>query len=728
MQLPQSGISSAEDEIDLRALWKSVTTYKWRLLMLSTLMTFIAALFVLQMTPVYRAHATLLIEIDRNNLLNIEEVVGIDTSKSEYINTQFEVIKSSSNLERVVKSLGLHKNEAFVGTPGKTGGLQATLSDWFDFIPAPIVEPISPEEQAQLHLRTAIDKVAGMLSVQPVGGTHLARLQVESSDARLAQRIADEVGRQFIDMDREARIDKTEEANNWLQQKLDELSVELNSSEMALTEFLKANDIVDVEGVKGLISQELLSLSQRIARAEDKQNQAVTLYETIQDSQDQPTEVLKNLTDIAKANAIQETNRAYLNARSDYLELAEVYGPKHPTLQQAKTELDSLERELNQVVQEVIRNAERNLNSATQELNVLESQLSATREEYQRLATKESEYRRLVRTVETNRSLYDTFLVRIKETELAGNFGTSVARITEYATLPTSPVKPKKAPIIVMAFIGTLGFGIFVVLLLEALNDTVRSPEDIEQLLKQRLIAALPSLKLPRNKEVSPYQFFAKDTPLFAESVRTMRTALTLSKREKNSKVIMVTSSVPNEGKSTVSSNLALALGQMQKILLIDADLRKPSLGKRYNIPPYTPGLTDAINQDEEAENCIVRDDTDTLDIMPAGQISPNPQELLSQDQFAQLLKAMAEKYDRVIIDTPPSMAVSDAMIIAEHVDAVVYVVQEDTTRLKPIREGIDSIIDAHGRIAGVVLNRVAAKRGSQYSYYGYGYGDNYSS
>ncbi|WP_119394262.1 GumC family protein [Salinibius halmophilus] len=718
----------AEELIDLRAIWNTINAYKWRLLSLSLLVTFIAGLVVLQVTPTYRATSTLLIESERNNLLSIEEVVGIDTSKKEYFQTQFEVLKSSAIAQRVVDELQLDEHELFIGT-GEPTGWQATLRGIFSFIPEPVTEALSAEEQAAENRQTAIDVLRENLSISPIRNTQLVKISFESPDPELAARIADEVGVQYIEADLESRVEKTEEANAWLEERLEELSVELNSSENALNAFRQENDIVDVEGIKGLVSQELVDLSQRISRAEDRLNQAELVYGVIQANRDQPVEVLKNIGELASEGSVSAVNNELVRARAQFEELSKVYGPKHPRILGVQAQINSLDAELTAAIRELVNNAERDVLSAREEVNVLRRQLTDTRADYQALTAQESQYRRLLRAVETNRGLYDTFLSRIKETELAGDFGNAIARFTDRAVTPKFPVKPNKKLVVALAFVGTLGLGIVVVFLLDALNDTVRSKDDVEQKLQQRVLSALPELKIGRKKVLSPYQFFDANTPNFAEAVRTMRTALTLSKREKNSKIIAVTSTLPNEGKSTVSANLAIALGQMQSTLLIDADLRKPSLGKRFDIDQFNAGLTDMINGDAELSECIVRDEKDTIDILPAGQFTPNPLELLSSEAFATVLNSLREHYDRIIIDTPPAMAVSDPLIIAEHADAVLYVVKEDSTRLKPAQEGISRVIEAHGRVAGVVLNTVAAKRSKTYEYgygYGAGYGDNY--
>ncbi len=715
----------AEELIDLRAIWNTLNSYKWRILSLALLVSFITGLVVLQMTPTYRATTTLQIETGRNNLLAIEEVYGLDTSRQEYLLTQFEVLKSSSLAERVVRSLELHLNPDFM--PDSISRRQQ-LAELMPFLPLELPELLDPNEQEQVKFEAAVRKLRANLGVNPIRRTQLVTISFDSEHPVLAKEIANELGRQYILADRELRQSGNLEANAWLEERLADLSIQLIEAEENLNSFRQANDIVDVSGIRGLVDQRLIELTQRIARAEDRANQAEGVFQVIQANRDQPVDVLKNISVIANADSVRQTNASLTNARARLQELQKIYGPRHPNIQRQEAEIASFEQDLTNAVRELANNAERDLQATREELRRLNVELRATRQEFQTLSTQESEFRRLERNVDTNRRLYDTFVSRIQETELTGDFGSPIARFTDQAAIPQHPFKPNKKLIIALAFVATAGLGIVVVFLLDALNDTIRSPDDVEQKLQQRIISALPTLKLKRNQDLPAYQFFDNKTPGFAEAVRTMRTALTLSKRDKNSKVLCVTSTLPAEGKSTTALNLAFALGQVQRTLLIDADLRKPSLGKRLGHAPFTPGLSDLVNGDVKLEEVIIRDEQDCIDLLVAGQYAPNPLELLSSNQFKQLLLSVRDQYDRVIIDTPPAMAVSDSQVISELSDAVLYVIKEDSTRIKPAMEGISRVLEAHGRISGVVLNKVAQKRAKHYSYYGYqdGYGTNY--
>ena len=225
------------------------------------------------------------------------------------------------------------------------------------------------------------------------------------------------------------------------------------------------------------------------------------------------------------------------------------------------------------------------------------------------------------------------------------------------------------------------------------------------------------------------YQFVPSKQKSYAESMRTVRTSVVLSGIDKPHKTVLLTSSVPSEGKSTSAINLAVALGQMERVLLIDADMRKPTIAKVLNLPPNTPGLSNLVAGTADKDDCILQMEDANIDVLTAGLIPPNPSELLSSQKFADLLSKFAEEYDRIIIDSPPTLLVSDALLISKVVDAVVYVIRSDITSHNTARTGDNRLLAAKAPLIGVVLNKVNMKRAAQYygtysAYYAYGYGN----
>ncbi|GEA11480.1 CpsD/CapB family tyrosine-protein kinase [Alteromonas sp. KUL49] len=278
------------------------------------------------------------------------------------------------------------------------------------------------------------------------------------------------------------------------------------------------------------------------------------------------------------------------------------------------------------------------------------------------------------------------------------------------------------------AFVVSLGFGIFVAIALDFLNSGIRSVDDIERKLGYRMMGLIPWQPHKKKEDLALREYFNSQNHTFAESIRTLRTSIQLLDFTGERNVVMITSSVPKEGKTTVSTNLAFALGQLGKTILIDADLRKPSIAKRFDIPNFQPGLANVIAGTHTFEECLTNDTNSGIDILTSGPVSPNPQEMLMSQKFKSLIKALKKSYDHVIIDTAPTQAVSDSIIVSDTCDSLLYVVKADSTSDKLISGGLNRFMHVGKRIDGIVLNQVDIKKaGANYAYTGYydsyGYG-----
>ena len=295
------------------------------------------------------------------------------------------------------------------------------------------------------------------------------------------------------------------------------------------------------------------------------------------------------------------------------------------------------------------------------------------------------------------------------------------------ASPPPFSSKPKRTLIVIGAFVLSFMFGVALAIVLEAINSGIRSVDDVERKLSQRMLGIIPWQPHKRKEDLALRHFFDPTHHLFSESVRTLRTSLQLLNLDKKSQTLLVTSSVPKEGKSTVSINLAFAIGQLNKVLLLETDLRKPSLAKQFSLPGFQPGVANLIAGTSKFEECIVHDEQSNIDMLCAGTLPPNPQELLASEAFSVLMQTLRDKYDYIVIDSAPVQAVSDAVLVSKHCDSMLYVVKADSTSQKVINIGLSRFIEVGLRIDGVVLNQVdlkAAKKTGEYSgfYDQYGY------
>ncbi|UTV30457.1 polysaccharide biosynthesis tyrosine autokinase [Photobacterium atrarenae] len=357
--------------------------------------------------------------------------------------------------------------------------------------------------------------------------------------------------------------------------------------------------------------------------------------------------------------------------------------------------------------------------AALQQEASLNQALKDKKDEYQQLIIQEAKYDALKRDVESNRQLYNLFLNRQKETSATSDLKSTNARFSDYALPPLQPTKPQKAKTVAIATMTMMVLTILLAFMLESFRSTIEKPDEIEDKLNLQALGALPLIK-PKNyrkKGLDAHLFFDSKQQGFTESVRTIRTSLRLQLMNHSGKRIAVTSSIPEEGKTTTSINLAIAMGTMEKVLLIDCDLRKPAIGKSFGLSKDHPGLINLLVMGEPLEACLYHDAQSGIDILTAGESTPSPQELLGSEQFAALLATLEAQYDRIVIDTPPALVVSDALIMGQQTGSVVMVVKAGT-KLNEVQAAIAKMTKHNIPIHGVVLNQVDRQHTQYDSYY----------
>jgi len=389
-----------------------------------------------------------------------------------------------------------------------------------------------------------------------------------------------------------------------------------------------------------------------------------------------------------------------LAARARVSELSQRYGSKHPKLIAAKMEL---------------ARAQAALNRGKSKIRLLGRQ--------------DIRLKALQHEVDSTRKLYETFLNRLRETDQASTLIMTTARIIDPAIVPLTPAKSKKKMIVVAAFVLTLAAGIGLIILLDMLDSTIHSIKQVETKLGMPMLGLLPLLKF-KSKQSAAERLNAMangNHHQFTEAIRTIRTGIMLSAIDNPHKVILVTSSVPGEGKSTVAANLAIAMGKLERVLLLDADLRRPTVGKHFGMNTKERGLSELVSGAATFKDCLERNEEYNIDVMHAGIIPPNPLELLASNRFKAVLKSMENHYDRIIIDSTPVQAVSDALVLSKFAKGVVYVVKADATPDRVIKNCFKRLQEVDAPIIGVVLNQVDIKKSARHGYEDYeGYYDHY--
>jgi capsular exopolysaccharide synthesis family protein len=527
----------------------------------------------------------------------------------------------------------------------------------------------------------------------------------------------------------------TEEAAEFLTKRTNELRQELSASEKKLQDYMAAQELVNVTGVKSVAIKQIEQTTSYLVSARQEFTKANNVYKQVQKLRGFPSEVFESIPAVLNHSLVQSLKTAELDTEKKISELKERYGEKHPKIIAKQAELNTARSNTAKQIELVIEGITKEYEMAYANVTALEQSLEMNKNKIKKLNRKEYQLRVLQRDVDVNRQLYDLFLTRFKETNASQDvqkLQSTVGRVIENALSSSIPYKPKKKRIVAISLV--LGFLLSTLLafLLEYLDNTLKDSEDVEQKLGLPLLGSLPKLKVGKGKKdkFKPQWMFLKEPKSpFSEAVRTIRTGIMLSGIDTPQKVLIVTSSVTGEGKTTLAINQAFALGQMDKTLLIEADMRRPSMAKLFGLNSKAPGLSELVAGTRKFEECIRHlgeGEDGGIDVIVSGMVPPNPLELLASKRFKEILGQLAQDYKYIVIDSAPTMPVSDASVLAKHASELVYVVKANATPHQIVREGLKRLRQVNVSVNNVVLNQLPIKKSSRYHYSKYAYYKNY--
>lgn len=714
------------DEIDLFKIWAILWRRKWAIVGFSMLVSLLVGLFQLTVSPTYRAETTVLIEGKPSSVGAIEHAYGRDTAGSEYLPTQLELFKSRALAERVVRQLNLVAHPEF--SAQEQEGLFALLKKLFGVLDirrlAPnstALDPATAEALEALRFDEVTRAFMTRIKVIPQGKSTLVKVQVEMSDPHMAAKAANALAKGLIESQMEAAVEVSTGASTWMNGRLVSLREQLKVSEERLQRYREAENLVDVGGVSTISAAELARTGDRLIDARLQLAEAESQYRQVQANRGN-WEKLAAIPVVLGHPQVQQFKAEETKARAKVEERSKRYGAQHPQMEAARSELNAVAASLRGQIVQVVAGIERNYQLAVANQKSLQASFNRIKSQLQNISRKEFKLRELKSEVDANRSLYNAFGNRLKETAATSDLDIVSVRIVDPAIVPTMPVGQRKVLVVTLSAVLCLILGAALTLLYEALNNTFKSVDQVEEQLNIPVLGVAPRLSTTLGCELG--QLYGRDLDRrFSESVRTMRTGIVLSGLKQPHKVLLVTSSIPGEGKTTVSTNLACALGQMERVLLIDADLRRPMLAKNFQLPVGSPGLANVLAGTATLDDCIRQ--VDGMDVLAAGTVPPNPQELLASALFSQLLEQLSERYQRIVIDTPPCLAVSDAVLMSTLADFVVYVIKSDATAAPLVHKGIGQLLQGNAPVKGIVLNQVdvtaaGSKSGRYDGYYDY--------
>jgi polysaccharide biosynthesis transport protein len=712
---------------DLVRYLRTLNRYKWGILMVVVAVGMLAAMYASILRPIYRSTATLYLESGKPKLVSNQEMYDSwSVSSRDYFLTQFEIIKSRDFAERLVRVMQLTKHPEYDPRQQAKPWYAAWVPERF----LPIAPAKAPgENNAQSEediLEGVVFNVMGGITLQPVRNTQLVKISFDSHDPALAERVPNTLAMIYIIADLETRGETTRRSMSFLNTQAEELKRKLSESERALQAYREQEKIVVAKGasVAGAIRQ-LEDLATSLEDARRKGTEAEAVYNQLSTArQGQSPAALESLSVVQKNPVVVRFREAEAEAERRVSEASKRYGAEHPKMVAAQSDLKAVQENLRRQIATVIESATKDYEVAKANEANLERALSRAKAESQAYNRKEFTLSSLERDVASNRQLYDLFTQRSKETN-TGDLPASIARVIDTAIFPKAPFGPNKRNIIGIAMLIALLVSVSIALLLEQMDITVKTSHEVESKLEVKAVGVLPRLWLKPGAHIERL-FVDENQSAFTEGIRTIRSDVLLSGIDSPQKVVLLTSSLPQEGKTTIACNLAFAFSQIKKTLLVEADMRRPRIGRILGVEPRRPGLSELVAGRAPLDECVAPVDNSNLWVLQSGRLPMNPLDLLSSQHFAEVMETLKQAFEVIVIDSPPLHLVSDALVLSQFASTVLYVVKADSTPYPQARHGLTQLqrLNEPALIGlGVVLNQLDLDRANKYygEYKGYG-------
>jgi len=687
------------------------------------LLTALAIVLVYQITPRYRSQTLVMINPPKIKVANIASVISGTPHDQDTINSEIAIINSRKLANRVTKKLNLHLDPEFSPKSRSDLSLVTWIRSLTGRAPAPKLSPKDQEEHAR---QRAVDSLQRALSVRPISRSRVIQIGISSIDPKKAGLIANTVADLYLTEQLEAKFEATRRASRWLRDRLRQLRGVVERSEQEVEVYRKIHGLIKGKDDLTVAAGQITELSNRLVAARAKRAEVEARLMQIERLVKSRGGV-ESAAEVLSSTLIQRLRERESTVIGKLAELAAEYGPKHPKMIAVRAELADLRLKIRAEVKKIVLRVRGEVSVALAREGSLARSLKQLEARVAVLNAKSVKLRALQREARANRVLLETVLSRFKETSAQQGIQSADARIISAAIVPTLPYYPNKMMVIGAVFFGSICLGFILAVLIEHLDAGFRSAEQVESASGVAALGLVPEIAGKRHFDGGRLRKYLREHPMsaYAESIRNIHIGLALSGVDDQPKTVLVTSAKPEEGKSTIAFSLAqIAVDMGKKAILVDCDLRRPVQQDIAGIE-RSPGLVELLAGQATLKNVVVSDPDSGLDILPAGEGAPNPADLLASKQMKQTLVRLREKYDLVVIDSPPVMAVSDSKILGPLVDRSLVVVRWAKTRRETAIHAARQVVDSGSTLAGVILSRVNVKRHAEYgfadsgSYYG---------
>ena len=709
-----------------RSYLEVIRKYKWLLITTSLACAMVAAITSLRAIPLYRASAKLLIERAAPQVVKLPEVLPTEAADTaDYYPTQYGILKSRSLAWEVVTKLGLQQHPEFVGTPEeKSFDLVGSIRGGLRRVQEGMGLPSSPHKQpwtsggAAEQDRGILDAFLGRLKVEPVRNSRLVTIGFEGRDPVLIAQIVNSLAEAYMNRTVELKFNASQAAMQWLRDKVGDERKKIEQAEWALQGFREQENILSPQGGEEVLVKKIAALNDMYVQARVRRLEMESQAQMLQRIAKDP-KLVEAFPMVMQNQFIQTLKANHATLQLDLSELTDKYDFKHPSLLRKESQLNTLKNNVNHGVDQVRQSVEMQAQLARAMEEYVYNLIGETKREVFSFHQKAIQYGVLQREVQAQNEIYNLLLKRLNETGVTEQLRIGNASLIDPAEVPTVPVKPRKTRDTLLGLLVGLGVGLGIALGLTALDTTIRTPDDLEQDLGLSFLGAIMQFRIPKGGQAREELIVhVRPHSPEAEAFRNVRTSMMLVRSELASKALLLTSTVPEEGKTVVAANLAVALAQAnRKVLLVDADMRRPRLGKIFHVDGQGLGLAQLLSGDVSLDAAVQPTEVERLSLIPCPATPTNPSELLESERLATFIASAKERYDFVLFDSPALMAVTDAAVLASRVDGVVLVVKSDAIPCELLRRAMAGLVEINATVLGGVLNMVDIRGDNSYYY-----------
>ena len=682
------------------------------------------AIASLRQTPIYEAASQIVINKADSNLITFKDSVPVvDYYDQSDLDTEVRILQSDLMALQVIRQLNLDKRPEFGG--------QADQKQ-----PNLVADPLQTDSNRTSAL---LGSFRGNLHVTLIPNTRIIEIHYTSTDPQLAASAVNTLAATYVEQNFKTKFESTMQASDWLSKQLVDLQMKVETSQEKLVRYQKEHEIFGVDDKQNIITEKLDELNKEMTAAEFDRMQKEAVYRQTQ-SNDPVAVAAAIVADTtgggtgAASALLDKLREQQAGLRIQIADLGTQFGPSYPKITQLNNQLKEIDHQLQSETNKAVDHLKGQYEAALQRENMLRESFEKQKQAANKLNESAIEYSILKRDVDSNRTLYEGLLEKLKEAGVTAGLRSNNFRIINAARVPTSPSEPNIPRNLAFALVLGVISGVGLAFLLENLDNTVRTPEQAQAISGLPSLGMIPlgskstsrgstgnRLALTASKEVVETVTQVRPQSQMAESYRALRTSLLLSNLGAPPKVIMVTSARPQEGKTTTSINTAIVLAQKGvRVLLVDADLRRPSIHKTLGMGPRS-GLSNVLTGSATLQQTITTSPIlPNLLIMPAGTPPPNPAELLASSNMRDLIVELRELYDHIVIDTPPTLSVTDAVVLSPRADATILVIRSGQTTKPALRRARDILMQVNAHVAGVLLNAVDLTSPDYYYYYEY--------